>query len=100
MGLNKSTQTLRHDLRGIAVDLQWFRLELLRIGEDLSLLGKEIDAQAMLRISTTLLKNATRLDDYVEEVKAGWITRVQPYTEEALILRKDTKTKTEYPLKS
>lgn len=87
MRLNKSTQTLRHDLRGIAVDLQWFRLELLRIGEDLSLLGA-IDAQAVLRISTALLKNATRLDAYVEEVKAGWIIRVQPYTKEALALRK------------
>ncbi|MNG31353.1 hypothetical protein D3C84_1171310 [compost metagenome] len=69
--------------------MQWFRVELLQIGKKLSLAGNETDAQAILRITTALLKNGDRLNGYVEEVKSGLIVRVQPHSKEVLALKND-----------
>lgn len=39
MGLNKPNQDLKRDLQGIASDLKWSAVELMRIAERLSLAG-------------------------------------------------------------
>lgn len=50
--LNKPEQNLKRDLQGIASDLKWSAVELMRIAERLSLAGNEADAQAVLRMCT------------------------------------------------
>ena len=51
MGLNKPEQDLKRDLQGVASDLKWSAVELMRVAERLSQAGNEADAQAVLRIS-------------------------------------------------
>jgi hypothetical protein len=46
VGLNKPEQDLKRDLQGVACDLKWSAVELIRIAERLSLAGNEADAQA------------------------------------------------------
>ncbi|NIL20109.1 hypothetical protein [Pseudomonas sp. AN3A02] len=66
---------LRRDLQGIASDLKWSAVELMRIAERLSLAGNEADAQAVLKMCTVLRADEDRLAGYAEEVKAGTIVR-------------------------
>ena len=75
MSLTKPNQDLRRDLQGIASDLKWSAVELMRIAERLSLAGNEADAQAVLKMCTVLQADEDRLDGYVDEVKAGDIIR-------------------------
>ena len=49
MWLNEHEQTLRRDLQGLASDLRWSAVELLRIAERLRLSGNEVDAEAARR---------------------------------------------------
>lgn len=49
MWLNESEQALRRDLQGLASDLRWSAVELLRVAEQLRRTGNEIDAQAVQR---------------------------------------------------
>ena len=47
VGLNKPEQDLKRDLQGVASDLKWSAVELLRVAERLSQAGNEADAQAV-----------------------------------------------------
>ena len=78
MPLTKPNQDLKRDLQGIASDLKWSAVELMRIAERLSLAGNEADAQAVLRMCNVFHADEDRLAGYAEEVKAGRILRAQP----------------------
>lgn len=78
MPLTNPNQDLKRDLQGIASDLKWSAVELMRIAERLSLAGNEADAQAVLRMCTVFHADEDRLAGYAEEVKAGRILRAQP----------------------
>ncbi len=75
MSLTKPNQDLKRDLQGIASDLKWSAVELMRIAERLSLAGNEVDAQAVLRMCTVFHADEDRLAGYADEVKNGRITR-------------------------
>ena len=77
MTLTKPNQDLKRDLQGVASDLKWSAVELLRIAERLSLAGNEADAQAVLRMCTVLHDGEDRLTTYADEVKIGVITRAK-----------------------
>ena len=78
MTLTKPNQDLKRDLQGIASDLKWSAVELMRIAERLSLAGNEADAQAVLRMCNVFHADEDRLAGYAEEMKAGRILRAQP----------------------
>lgn len=71
MSLTKPNQ----DLQGIASDLKWSAVELMRIAERLSLAGNEADAHAVLKMCTVLHADEDRLTAYADEVKDGQIIR-------------------------
>ncbi|MBD8669806.1 hypothetical protein OQ519_25145 [Pseudomonas lurida] len=75
MPLTKPNQDLKRDLQGVASDLKWSAVELMRIAERLSLAGNEADAQAVLKMCTVLHADEDRLAAYADEVKAGDIIR-------------------------
>ena len=50
MWLNENENELRRDLQGVASDLRWSAVELLRIAEQLRLAGNDVDAQATKRL--------------------------------------------------
>ncbi|AVD86222.1 hypothetical protein [Pseudomonas sp. SWI44] len=75
MPLTRPNQDLRRDLQGLASDLKWSAVELMRIAERLSLAGNEHDAQAVIRICQVMQAGEDRLNGYGEEVKAGRIKR-------------------------
>ena len=53
MTLTKPNQDLKRDLQGVASDLKWSAVEMMRIAERLSLAGNEADAQAVTTRSET-----------------------------------------------
>ena len=73
MGLNKPEQDLKRDLQGVASDLKWSAVELLRVAERLSQAGNEADAQTVLKMCTVFHADEDRLTAYADEVKAGKI---------------------------
>ncbi|MDR8369268.1 hypothetical protein NM213_05000 [Pseudomonas lactis] len=75
MSLTKPNQDLKRDLQGIASDLKWSAVELMRIAERLSLAGSEADAQAVLKMCTVFHAGEDKLAGYADEVKAGRIAR-------------------------
>ena len=75
MGLTKPNQDLKRDLQGVASDLKWSAVELLRIAERLSLAGNEADAQAVLRMCTVFHDGEDRPAGYADEVNTGQISR-------------------------
>ena len=75
MGLNKPEQDLKRDLQGVASDLKWSAVELLRVAERLSHAGNEADAQALLRMCAVFHADEVRLTAYAGEVGAGRIVR-------------------------
>lgn len=75
MTLSKLNQDLKRDLQGIASDLKWSAVELLRIAERLSLAGNEADAQALLRMRTMFHADEDRLAAYAAEVAGERIVR-------------------------
>lgn len=77
MSLTKPNQDLKRDLQGIASDLKWSAVELMRIAERLSLAGNEADAQAVLRMLTVFHDGEDRLVGYAAEVEIGLVTRVK-----------------------
>ena len=77
MPLTKPNQDLKRDLQGIASDLKWSVVELLRVAERLSLAGNEADAQAVLRMCTVFHDGEDRLVGYAAEVEIGLVTRVK-----------------------
>lgn len=78
MPLTKPNQDLKRDLQGIASDLKWSAVELMRIAERLSLAGNEADAQAVIRICVVMQAGEDRLAGYADEVKARQISRSKP----------------------
>lgn len=79
MWLNESEQELRRDLQGVASDLRWSAVELLRIAEQLRQTGNDADAQATLRLCEVLQGDEERLANYAEEIKARAITRTKAH---------------------
>lgn len=77
MPLTKPNQDLKRDLQGIASDLKWSAVELMRIAERLSLAGNEADAQAVLRMCNVFHDGEDRLVGYAAEVEIGLVTRVK-----------------------
>jgi hypothetical protein len=75
MGLNKPEQDLKRDLQGVASDLKWSAVELMRVAERLSQAGNEADAQAVLRMCTVFHADEDRLTAYANEVAGGRIVR-------------------------
>jgi hypothetical protein len=76
--LTKSNQDLKRDLQGVASDLKWSAVDLMRIAERLSLAGNEADAQVVLKMCTVLHADEDRLAGYADEMKAGQIVRCKP----------------------
>lgn len=77
MSLTKPNQDLRRDLQGLASDLKWSAVELMRIAERLSQAGNEADAQAVLRMCRVFHDGEKRLTGYAEEAHLGLIVRVK-----------------------
>ena len=77
MSLTKPNQDLKRDLQGIASDLKWSAVELMRIAGRLSVAGNEADAQAVLRMCTVFHDGEDRLVGYAAEVEIGLVTRVK-----------------------
>ena len=77
MPLTNPNQDLKRDLQGIASDLKWSAVELLRIAERLSLAGNEADAQAVLRMCTVFHAGEDKLVGYAAEVEVGLVTRLK-----------------------
>ncbi|MFJ4142011.1 hypothetical protein [Pseudomonas sp. NPDC089734] len=77
MPLNKPNQDLRRDLQGVAADLKWSAVELLRIAERLSTSGNEPDAQAVLRICTVMQAGEEKLQNVTNEVSMGQLVRAR-----------------------
>ncbi|VVP56828.1 hypothetical protein [Pseudomonas fluorescens] len=77
MTLKTPEQELKRDLQGVASDLKWSAVELMRIAERASQAGNEADAQALLKMCTVFHAGKDRLTAYVDEVKAGAITRTK-----------------------
>ncbi|PKH18828.1 hypothetical protein [Pseudomonas fluorescens] len=75
MSLTKPNQDLKRDLQGVASDLKWSAVELMRIAERLSLAGNEADAQGALRMCTIFHAGEDKLVGYADQVKAGRILR-------------------------
>lgn len=73
MDLSKPRQSLKRDLQGIASDLKWSAVELMRIAERLSSAGNEPDAQAIYRMITLFQSDEARLQSHAAEVEK-WIT--------------------------
>ena len=74
MTLTKPNQDLKRDLQGVASDLKWSAVELMRIAERASLAGNEPDAQAIMRMITIFHSDEDRLTVYADEVGAGRVT--------------------------
>ncbi|WAP61852.1 hypothetical protein OZ911_18210 [Pseudomonas fortuita] len=77
MPLTKPNQELNRDLQGLASDLKWSAVELMRIAVRLSEAGNEHDAQAVIRICQVMQAGEDKLSRYGEEVNAGSIARKQ-----------------------
>ncbi|MNF01816.1 hypothetical protein D3C80_2008660 [compost metagenome] len=75
MSLTKPNQQLCRDLQGLASDLKWSAVELMRIAVRLSEAGNEADAQAVIRICQVMQAGEDKLVGYEDEVKAGKIKR-------------------------
>ncbi|MEE1881502.1 hypothetical protein V0R55_15145 [Pseudomonas soli] len=75
MPLTKPSQELLRDLQGLASDLKWSAVELMRIAVRLSEAGNEADAQAVIRICQVMHAGEDRLVGYGDEVKVGRIER-------------------------
>ena len=77
MWLNEDENELRRDLQGLASDLRWSAVELLRIAEQLRLAGNDVDAQAAMKLCNLFQGDEQRLAGYAEEVKAKIISRTK-----------------------
>ncbi|MEH6483064.1 MULTISPECIES: hypothetical protein [Pseudomonas] len=77
MGLNRPEQELKRDLQGIALDLKWSAVELMRIAERLSQAGNEADAQAVLKMCVVFNAAEDKLVEYANEVQSEQIVRTK-----------------------
>ena len=76
--MTSNTQTLRRDLQGLAADLKWSGVELVRIAERLSQAGNEPDAQALYRMIKMFQIEEAKVSGIVEDVDAGRIVQIDP----------------------
>lgn len=74
--MTTSNQTLRRDLQGLAADLKWSAVELVRIAERLSQAGNDPDAQALHRMIAMFQREEGRLSSIVGEISAGRIVQI------------------------
>jgi hypothetical protein len=74
--MTSNTQTLRRDLQGMAADLKWSAVEMVRIAERLSQAGNEPDAQALHRMIAMFQREESRLSTIVNEIAAGRIVQL------------------------
>ncbi len=77
MGLSHPEQELKLSLRGLASELEWSAVELVRIAERLSLAGNEADAETVLRTCAAFHAGGNRLIAYAGEVSEGQIIRLK-----------------------
>jgi hypothetical protein len=70
-----SNQNLRRDLQGLAADLKWSAVELVRIAERLSQAGNEPDAQGLHRMFAMFHREEAPLGTIVNDIAAGRITQ-------------------------
>lgn len=75
--MSDSNQSLRRDLQGIAADLKWSAVELVRIAERLSQAGNDPDAQALHRMIAMFQREEIRLQCMVNDVVEGRIAHVE-----------------------
>ena len=75
MRLTQPNHDLQRDLQGIASDLKWSVVELMRIAERLSQSGHEADPQAVLKMCTEFHAGDDRLTGYAVEIASGGIVR-------------------------
>ncbi|MFJ3681401.1 hypothetical protein [Pseudomonas sp. NPDC090208] len=71
-----NTLTLRRDLQGLAADLKWSAVELVRIAERLSQSGNEPDAQALYRMIKIFQIEEAKVSAIAEDVAVGRIVQV------------------------
>ncbi len=85
MWLNEHEQVLRRDLQGLASDLRWSAVELLRIAEQLRLTGNDVDAEAVKRLcdlfqgdEQRLVRLCRRSESQDHQSKQGCLAGVRP----------------------
>ncbi len=71
MGMKKSSQELKRDLNGIAVNLERTASEISRLAEQI----KGVDVVAVLHLMNRLYRDADLLKAYTDEIRAGRIVR-------------------------
>jgi len=74
--MNNPNQNLRRDLQGLAADLKWSAVELVRIAERLSQAGNYPDAQALHRMIAMFQREEGRLQSLVSDVAEGRIIQM------------------------
>lgn len=74
--MTSNNHTLRRDLQGLAADLKWSAVELVRIADRLSQAGNEPDAQALHRMIAMFQREEGRLSSIAGEISAGRIVQV------------------------
>ena len=67
MSLTKPNQELCRELQGLANDLKWSAVELMRITVRLREVGKQADAKAVIRICRIMQTREDRLMGHGEE---------------------------------
>ena len=73
--MNNLTQNLRRDLQGVAADLKWSAVELVRIADRLSQAGNEPDAQALHRMIKVCQDGEEKVSSMVDGINVGEIVR-------------------------
>lgn len=76
--MTSNTQTLKRDLQGLAADLKWSAVELVRIAERLSQSGNEPDAQALYRMIKMFQIEEAKVSAIAEDVASGRIVHTDP----------------------
>ncbi|WP_460044544.1 hypothetical protein [Pseudomonas sp. S2_H01] len=74
--MTSNNNTLRRDLQGLAADLKWSAVELVRIADRLSQAGNEPDAQALHRMIAMFQREESKLSSIVIEIVAGRIAQI------------------------
>lgn len=75
MGLNKPTQELRRDLKGIVHLLKWSAVDLMQLAVRLSEAGLETEALELAKKLEAFNDAEDKLAGYADEVKAGKVVR-------------------------
>lgn len=72
-----ANDTLRRDLQGLAADLKWSAVELVRIADRLSQSGNDPDAHALHRMIAMFQREEGRLQVVVNHVAEGRIIHAE-----------------------